>query len=57
MIRYFWEEKGDLERNADWENVIPILERECPQIVKAWRDYIAARAILDAVVKSLPSEE
>lgn len=53
MISYFWQEKGDLERwtgfNRDY------LAREFPAVLKAWEDYKASRAVLDAVVRDAAS--
>lgn len=49
-IKYFWENKGDLERLSGFEEMMPDLEREYPEIIKAWRDYKASIKILDAVI-------
>lgn len=48
MISYFWQEKGDLERWAGFDR--DYLAREFPAVLKAWDDYKASRAALDAVV-------
>ena len=53
MISYFWEEKGDLERWSDWKKRKPVLEKERPEIVKAWNDYKTSIRTLNAVVRSL----
>lgn len=48
-IQYFWEEKGDLERWAGYDR--EYLAREFPAVLKAWDDYKASRAVLNAVVR------
>lgn len=53
MLKYFWEEKGSLERYFEFDNLKPILREQYPQIIKAWEDYKASIAIMDAVIKSL----
>ena len=52
MIRYFWEEKGSLERYCDFEELKPIIQEEYPEILKAWYDYKASIKIMDAVINS-----
>jgi len=32
---------------------MPILEREKPEVIKAWNDYKASKKILDIVIDSL----
>ena len=51
MMRYFWEEKGDIERYASFSR-----ERtatEFPEVLKAWDDYNTARKVLSAVLRGL----
>jgi len=50
MLKYFWEEKGDLERYYAFEELKPIIQEERPEIMKAWNDYKASITILDAVL-------
>ena len=52
-LQYFWQEKGDLERLTTFEELTPLLEKEKPEILKAWRDYKASKKILDIVIESL----
>ena len=54
MIRYFWENKGDIERYNGYDEAS--LERSAPHVLKAWKDYKIARSILDAVISTLPDE-
>lgn len=49
MIRYFWQDKEDLERWTGFDR--DYLAREFPAVLKAWGDYKASRAVLDAVVR------
>lgn len=51
-IKYFWEYKGDLERYTKFEELKPKLEREYPEILKAWNDYKASIKILDLVIEN-----
>ena len=51
LIRYFWEEKGDITRFGSWEKVKPALRREFPEILKAWEDLNTAKRTLSRLVK------
>lgn len=53
MIKYFWEEKGDIERYCHFEELKPIIQQEKPEILKAWYDYKASIKIMDAVMNNL----
>lgn len=53
MIRYFWQDKKDLERWTGFDR--DYLAREFPAVLKAWDDYKASRAVLDAVVRDAAS--
>lgn len=51
MMRYFWEEKGDIERYSSFSR-----ERtaaEFPEVLKAWDDYNTSRKVLSAVLRGL----
>jgi len=52
-LKYFWEEKGDLERLYNFEELKPKIQEQFPELLKAWYDYKASIKIMDAVVKSL----
>ena len=52
-LQYFWQEKEDLERLSTFERLIPILEKEKPEVLKAWNDYKSSKKILDIVIDSL----
>lgn len=52
-LEYFWQERKDLERLSNFEEIIPILEKEKPEVLKAWDDYKASRNILDLVIRNL----
>lgn len=51
MLAYFWEEKGNLERWADFDR--GYLAQEFPAVLKAWDDYKSSRLVLDAVVRDM----
>lgn len=52
-LKYFWQDKEDLERFTSFESLIPILEKEKPEVLKAWNDYKASKRILDLVMENL----
>ena len=52
-LQYFWQEKQDLERLCSFKKLIPVLEKEKPEVIKAWNDYKASKKILDIVINSL----
>ena len=53
LLKYFWEDKGDLERFGKFEQLKPQIQEQYPELLKAWYDYKASIKIMDAVVKSL----
>lgn len=52
-LKYFWEEKGDVERYYKFEELKPLIQEQYPELYKAWYDYKASIKIMDAVIKSL----
>lgn len=61
MIKYFWREKGNMERYACFEELKPLIAQELPEVLMAWENYKAILAeletasnILDAVVDTIP---
>ena len=52
-LQYFWQEKEDLERFSSFEELKPLLEKEKPEVLKAWNDYKTSRKILDIVIDNL----
>lgn len=53
MLQYFWEAKGDLERYCKFEEIKPKLQKEYPEVIKAWNDYKVSERILTAVLESI----
>jgi hypothetical protein len=53
MLRYFWGDHEDLARYTGWEELVPILERDYPEIIGAWRSYITAKYTLSAVLNGV----
>lgn len=51
MLRYFWEEKDDIERwvgyDAEW------MEKHMPHILYLWNEYKESKRRLDAAIKDL----
>lgn len=50
---YFWTYQHDLENLTSFKRLMPILEREKPEILKAWNDYKASIKILDLIMDDL----
>ena len=53
MLRYFWEEKGDITKYCEFEKLKPAIHEEHPELLKAWYDYQVSIKIMDVVCKSL----
>jgi hypothetical protein len=53
MLKYFWEEKGDIERYCDFEKLKPIIQEEYPELLKAWYDYKTSIRTMNAICNSL----
>jgi len=49
LLKYFWEEKGDLERWVEWDTNPHIP----PEVRKVWQDYKTAERILSLVINGL----
>lgn len=56
MIRYFWEEKGDLTSYCSWEEIQVDLAKRYPAIYDAWARYRSAVKTLDVLVGALGDE-
>lgn len=56
-LKYFWLEKGDLERCASWTDMLPQLRIEHPEIVDAWERYKSAERTLTVLVKALDAND
>jgi hypothetical protein len=52
-LQWSWQDKGDLERLGIFEKIKPLIEKERPEILKAWNDYKTAKKILDIVMESI----
>lgn len=50
MIKYFWDEKGDIERYCHFEEVKPRLKENNPEIWEAWKKYKKSLKILNSVL-------
>jgi isocitrate lyase len=55
MLQYFWEEKRDITCWTEFENALPRIESEFPELARAWRAAVAAPRILTAVLYYLRS--
>lgn len=52
-IAYFWLEKGDPIRYCAWDEILPLLERDEPAFMQAWRNYLAADKTLNLVARDM----
>jgi hypothetical protein len=50
-LAWAWQEKGDLENTPAFDR--EYIAKEFPALLKAWDDYQACRAVLDAVVRDI----
>jgi hypothetical protein len=61
QLRWFWEDKGDVTRYCRWDEIEAEVERTHPEITQAYRNLIAARrtlsAVLVAATNGLPEDE
>ncbi len=39
MLKYFWEEKQDIERYSEFNNITEELIKKRPSLMAAWNDY------------------
>ena len=53
MIKYFWEEKGDITRWANWEKRKNVIFFNHPELAYAMDDYDKALKFMNLVVKML----
>ncbi len=53
MVKYFWQEKGDIERWSSWEEKLPLFIEEYPELVTVLINYKTSKKILDIVVENL----
>ena len=52
-LKYFWEEKGDLERLNNFEELKPKIQSQFPELMKAWYNYKQSIKKLNEVIKSI----
>lgn len=57
MIKYFWQEKGDIERFSSWSELLPALKENYPHLISAWENYKRSEKILNCVVNNLEFKE
>ena len=51
-LLYFWTERGDLERYANFEKIKPMLAKRHPEILRAWYSYKDAKRTLTLLLES-----
>lgn len=56
MLKYYWEEKEDIERFSGLEDISDDLNKRFPEILKAWRDYNESRRRLTIVINNALDE-
>jgi hypothetical protein len=50
MLRYYWQDKGDLERYSNRAVAFALF----PDVERAWRDYQYHERVLSALIRELP---
>ena len=53
MIKYFWENKRDIRSYAEFNDLVPTLRVERPEIIMALENYENSLLILDNVIKAI----
>jgi len=57
MLRYFWEEKADLERCTGWQYLKLQLKEQYPEILEAWNQYKKSYELLSALIEAAEVQE
>jgi len=52
-LRYFWEERQDIERYADFEKLKHVIQSKHPELLKAWENYKISIRIMNAVIRRI----
>jgi len=50
MLRYFWEEKGDIECYCDFGEIKEDLKKNHPHIWKAWKKHKESIKVLNKIL-------
>lgn len=53
MLKYFWEQKEDIERYGSFEEIKPLLKKHKPELLRAWKRYKSSRVELDNIISNL----
>lgn len=53
MLKYFYEEKGDMTRYCDYEECLPALEAYHPEVLHALQQLVIAERTLTTLVEAL----
>lgn len=53
MLKYFWEEYGDIEKSTYFDEAKSSSDKDLLAIVFAWENYIKSRKIVDQLIKGL----
>lgn len=56
LLQYFWQEKRDLSCWTGFENALPRIEAEIPELARAWRAVVVAPRIVTAVLYYLRNQ-
>lgn len=60
LLQYFWQEKRDLACWTGFEDALPRIESEIPELARAWRAVVVAPRIVTAVLyylRAQPNEQ
>ena len=53
LIKYFWEQKQDIERCSDFTKLKPKIKNEYPQILKAFYKFKKSIKVMNELIKSI----
>ena len=53
MLKYFWQQKEDLESWTEFKEKFPLIKEQFPYLADAWEDYKRSKLLLDIIITSL----
>ena len=56
MIVYFWRDKEDLTRWSEWEEKLPLIQKEYPLLIYSFYKYLSTVETMNAIVTRIEEE-
>lgn len=53
LLKYFWQEKQDLDKFSNFEKLKPKIQNQYPILLKVWENYKLYNKLMDIVINSL----